>query len=61
MSLLLFWALNVVVVLLSKQDQKAIGFNQKYLNLCLKMNEGIMGLDDMRVSKKNFILGELSL
>ncbi len=34
MSLLHFWALNVSVVLLSKQGQKALGFHQKYLNLC---------------------------
>ncbi len=34
MSLLPFWALNVSVVLLSKQGQKALGFLQKYLNLC---------------------------
>ncbi len=34
MSLLPFWALNVVVVLLSMEGQKALGFNQKYLNLC---------------------------
>ncbi len=29
-----FWALNVVAALLSIEDQKAIGFHQKYLNLC---------------------------
>ncbi len=34
MSLLPFWALNMVVVLLSMQGQKALGFHQKYLNLC---------------------------
>ncbi len=34
MSLLPFWALNVSVVLLSMEDQKALGFHQKYLNLC---------------------------
>ncbi len=33
MSLLPFWALNVVVALLSMQGQKALGFYQKYLNL----------------------------
>ncbi len=32
MSLLPFWALNVSVVLLSMQGQKALRFNQKYLN-----------------------------
>ncbi len=34
MSLLHIWVLNVMVVLLSMQDQKALGFHQKYLNLC---------------------------
>ncbi len=34
MSLQRFWALNVVVPLLSMQGQKALGFHQKYLNLC---------------------------
>jgi len=29
-----FWALNVVVVLLAMQGQKALRFNQKCLNLC---------------------------
>ncbi len=33
-SLLTFWALNVLVTLLSMQGQKALGFHQKYLNLC---------------------------
>ncbi len=33
MSLLLFWALNVSVVLVSIEVQKALGFPQKYLNL----------------------------
>ncbi len=36
MSLLPFWALNVSVALLSMQGQKALGFHQKYLNLCYK-------------------------
>ncbi len=34
MSLLPFWALNMSVALLSMQGQKALGFHQKYLNLC---------------------------
>ncbi len=34
MSLLRFWALNVEVSLVSMQGQKALGFHQKYLNLC---------------------------
>ncbi len=33
MSLLPFWALNVSVALLSMEGQKALGFNQKNLNL----------------------------
>ncbi len=40
-----FLALNVVVALLCMQGQKALGFNQKYLNLSSKMNEGFMGLE----------------
>ncbi len=36
MSVLTFWALNVSVALLSMQGQKALGFHQKYLNLCSK-------------------------
>ncbi len=36
MSLLRFWALNMVVALLSMQGQKALGFHQKYLNLCFE-------------------------
>ncbi len=34
MSLLPFWALNVVVALLSMEGSEAIEFHQKYLNLC---------------------------
>ncbi len=34
MSSLPFWALNVAVALLSMEGQKALGFHQKYLNLC---------------------------
>ncbi len=41
MSLLPFWALNVSVVLLSMQGQKALWFHQKYLNL----NKGLLGLE----------------
>ncbi len=33
-SLIHFWALNGSVPLLSIEGQKALGFNQKYLNLC---------------------------
>ncbi len=45
MFLLHFWALNVVVVLLSMKGQKALGCHQKYLNLFPKMNEGLKGWD----------------
>ncbi len=33
------------VVLLSTDGQKALGFHQKYLNLCLKTNEGLLILE----------------
>uniref|UniRef100_A0A8C2E5G3 CBM21 domain-containing protein n=1 Tax=Cyprinus carpio TaxID=7962 RepID=A0A8C2E5G3_CYPCA len=36
MSLLPFWALNMVVTLLSMEGQKALRFHQKYLNLCFE-------------------------
>ncbi len=36
MSLLPFWALNLVVTLLSMQGQKALRFNLKELNFCSK-------------------------
>ncbi len=36
MSLLLFWDLNKVIVLLSVQGQKTLGFHRKYLSLCSK-------------------------
>ncbi len=39
MSLLTFWATNVSVVLLSIQGQKALGFHQKYCNMCSKKEE----------------------
>ncbi len=29
----------------SMERQKAFGFHQKYLNLCSKMNKGLMGLE----------------
>ncbi len=34
MHLLPFWAMNVVVAFLSMQGQRALGFHQKYYNLC---------------------------
>ncbi len=45
MSLLPFWALNVVVPLVSMQGQKALGFHKKYLICVPKMNEGLRGLE----------------
>ncbi len=39
MSLLPFWALKVVVALLSMQGQKALGFHQKYLHLCSELEQ----------------------
>ncbi len=39
-----FWALNMVVVLLSVHGQKALGFHQ-YLICVSDMNEGLMGLE----------------
>jgi len=48
MSLLPFWALNVVVALLSMKDQKALGFHLKYLICVLKINEGLW--NDMSVN-----------
>ncbi len=45
MPLLPFWALSVVVVLLSMEDQRALGFHQKYLHLCSDDNEGLTGLE----------------
>ncbi len=44
MSLLPFWALNVSVVLLSMQGQKALGFCQKYLNLFSEDEQSLTGL-----------------
>ncbi len=40
-----FWALNVVVPLLSMQGQKALEFHQKYLNLCFEDERRSMGLE----------------
>ncbi len=45
MSIVLFWALIMVVPLLSMEGQKALRFHQKYLNLCSEDEcEGLMGL-----------------
>ncbi len=41
-----FWALTVVVPFLSMQHQKALGFNQKYINLWTKDElTGLTGLE----------------
>ncbi len=49
--------------MLSMQGQKALGFHQIYLNLCLKMNEGT-GLEwhegELLMTEFSF-LGELTL
>ncbi len=45
MSLLPFWALNVVVPLVSMQGQKALGFHKNTLICVPKMNEGLRGLE----------------
>ncbi len=45
MSFLSFWALNMSVVLLSMEGQKALGFHQKILIYVPKMNKGLTGLE----------------
>ncbi len=57
MSLLPFWALNVVVALLSMQGQKTLGFHQKYANLCCEYerHEGEQLMTELK------FLGDLSL
>ncbi len=40
-----FWALNVSVVLLSMEGQKALRFHQNILICVLKMNEGLCALE----------------
>ncbi len=60
MSLPPFWALNMVVPLLSMQGQKAIGFHQKYHNLYSKLWTKVLQVwNDMSVSNywQNFIFG----
>ncbi len=48
MSLLPFCALNVIVPLLSMEGQKALVFNQKYLNLCSKDEQRSCGFGTTR-------------
>ncbi len=45
MSLLPFWALNVVVALLYMQGQKVLDSIKNILICVPKMNEGLMGLE----------------
>ncbi len=57
MTLLHFWALNVVVPLLSIEGQKALWFHQKYLSLCSE-NERRFGTTwGWVINDRTFILG----
>ncbi len=60
-----FLALNVAVALLSMEGQKAIGFHQKYLNLCYKDEQRSYGFGTkwewVINDRITFFLGELSL
>ncbi len=55
MSLLPFWALNVVVALLSMEGSEAIEFHQKYLNLCSEDERWFYGF--WIIINDNFIFG----
>ncbi len=60
MSLLHFWALNASVALLSMQGQKALGFHQKYLNLCSEDEQMSYGFGTTRgwvINDRIFIFG----
>ncbi len=46
----LFWALNVSVALQYMEGQKALGFNQKYLNLYSEDEQILWVWNDIRVS-----------
>ncbi len=52
MSLLPFWALNIVVALLLMEGQRALRFPQKYLNFCSEDEQGLVlqVWNDTRVS-----------
>ncbi len=53
-----FWALSVVVPLLSMEDQKALGFHQKYLKLCSEDERSSYGFGRARViNDRIFIFG----
>ncbi len=47
-SLLPFWDLNISVSLLTMAGQKALGFHQKYLNLCSKDEQMSFGFGKTR-------------
>ncbi len=60
MSLIPFWVLNVVVVVLSLEAQKALGFNQKYLNSCSEYEQRSYGFKTTRgwvIKNRIFIFG----
>ncbi len=64
MSLLPFWALNVLVALLSFEGQKVLGFYQKYLNLWSEdewKTHGVGTPWGRIINDSILFLGELSL
>ncbi len=64
MSLLHCWVLNVVDSLLSMEGQKALGFHQKYLDLCFEDEQKSYGLklhEGEKLMTELSFLGELSL
>ncbi len=46
-SILPFWAVIVVILLLSIEGQKALGFHKNILICVPKMNEGLVGLEQI--------------
>ncbi len=60
MSLLRFWALNILVKLLSMQGQKALGFHKNILIFVPKMNKGLMGLERHEVEVFHFFYWTLN-
>ncbi len=58
MSLLPFWVLNVSVAFLSMEGQKALGFHQKYLNLCYEDKQSPLRFETTRgwiINDRSFI------
>ncbi len=51
-----YWALNVVVALLSMQGKIALGFHQKYFNMCAK-DERHMGLEQHESNDRILMFG----